>query len=461
MPDFSQKHPKITTLPLLTEHSTLLDKLIQASRWKKPMLVIPSLATEYNLPSTRPIFENIVRELKGAAYLEGIIIGLDQATEQDVILAREILLENGVQNYFLQWNDGPGFGGLYELLQKNGFDLRTRGKGRNVFMSFGVALAMEATSVGLLDADIRSFHRQQLDRLFFPVQVLKYQFSKAFYARWTPERMYGRVKRLLVDALLLALKRRFTDSNEEKMLRLIDFLLLFNYQLSGEIVISRELLERMRVALNWGIEIFTLIEVYRKANQNQVAQVDFSSTPFEHKHQKVSAQQGDGLQKMAMDIIYTLLNALIIEEGLQVSEHFFRDLAITYESIARDLIKKYSDTARFNNIPYDRDAEEAMVTGPLKEGILNVAEHFLEPRNLADQFLRFTSANPEFKPYNDMGLQQTILEVAEKIRKLPSIHAETPSWERVQEKCPDIILRIIDVIEEEKKRWGPEGRGRL
>ncbi len=455
MPDYSQKHPKITTLPLLADQSELLDVLIHASRWKKPMLVVPSLATEFNLPETRPIFENIVRQLKGASYLQRIIIGLDQASEEDVALARQILLDNGVTNYFLQWNDGPGFGGLYDLLQRNGFDLSTQGKGRNVFMSFGVALALEATAVGLLDADIRNFHRDQLDRIFFPVQVLNYQFSKAFYARWTNTGMYGRVKRLLVDPMLLALKRRFTDSNEEKMLRLIDFLSLFNYQLSGEIVISRELMQRMRVALNWGIEIFTLIEVYRKANQNQVAQVDFSHTAFEHKHQKVSGKSTGGLQKMSMDIIYTLLNALIIEEGLAVSEHFFRDLAITYESIAKDLIKKYSDTARFNNIPYDRDAEEDMVTGPLKEGIVNAAEYFLEPRNMADKFLRFTSTHPEFKSFNDQGLQQKILEVADRIRQTPTGHAETPSWERVQERCPDIILRIIDVIESEKQKWGP------
>ena len=252
MPDFSRKHPKITTLPLLSEQTDLVDALFQASRWKKPMLVIPALASEFNRPETRAIFENIMKELKGATYLDKIIIGLDQATKEDVALAREIMIDLGVKNFFLQWNDGPGFGGLYELLQKNGFNLSIRGKGRNVFMSFGVAIATEATAVGLLDADIRSFKRDQLDRIFFPVQVLNYQFSKAFYARWTEEQMYGRVKRLLLDSLLLALKRRFTDSNEEKMLRLIDFLSLFNYQLSGEIVISRELMERMRVALNWG-----------------------------------------------------------------------------------------------------------------------------------------------------------------------------------------------------------------
>ena len=46
MPDYSQKHPKITTLPLLTDQSELLDALIRSSRWKKPILVIPSLASE-------------------------------------------------------------------------------------------------------------------------------------------------------------------------------------------------------------------------------------------------------------------------------------------------------------------------------------------------------------------------------------------------------------------------------
>ena len=455
MPDFSQKHPKITTLPLLAKEPDLLHSLEHHSRWKRPMLVIPSLASEFNQPETRPIFENIVEELSGASYLEKIIIGLDRATEADVERVREILHKHGVENYFIQWNDGPAFSGLYDMLERNGFDLSIRGKGRNVFMGFGVALALEATAVGLLDADIRSFRREQLDRLFFPVVTLNYQFSKAYYARWTKERMYGRVKRLLVDPLLLALKRRFTDSNEEKMLKLIDFLLLFNYQLAGEVVISRELLERMRIALNWGIEIFTLIEVYRKANQNQVAQVDFSREPFEHKHQKVTTPQAGGLQKMSLDIIYTLLNALIIEEGLEVSEHFFRDLAITYESVARDLIKKYSDTARFNNLPYQRDSEEAMVTGPLKQGILGAAEYFLEPGNLADQFLRFTTMNPEFKPFNDQGLQRTILEVAARNRMRPALQPETPSWERVQEKTPDIILQMIDVIESEKRRWGP------
>ena len=61
---------------------------------------------------------------------------------------------------------------------------------------------------------------------------------------------------------------------------------------------------------------------------------------------------------MSLDIIQTLLHALIVEEGLEVGEEFFRDLALTYESIAEEIIKKYSDNAEFNNLNYDRDAEE-------------------------------------------------------------------------------------------------------
>lgn len=456
MPDFSQKHTKITTFTQLVEQTDLHAVLKLHSRWKRPILVVPSLATEFNNDQNRPIFENIIRELSSIDYLYKVVIGLDQATEEDVRLARRILIENGVDNFFLQWNDGPGFKGLYNKLQDSGIDLSVQGKGRNVFMSFGVALALEASHVGLIDADIRSFQVEQLDRLFFPALVLNYQFSKAYYARWSHERIYGRVKRLLLDPLLLALKRKFTDSNEEKVLRLIDFILSFNYQLSGEVVIDMDLLKRLRFSQNWGIEIFTLIEVYRKANQNQVAQVEFTRDPFEHKHQKVSIDDpSKGLHKMGIDIIFTLLNALIIEEGLEISETFFRDVALTYSAIAEELIKKYADNAKFNNLPYDRDMEEVMVKGALMQAIHVAGDIFEKPRNVAERFLRFTAEHEEFKKFTDQGIQDAILEVESKLKKSPSMATELPSWERVCEKCPDIIRDIIEVIEEEKKQYGP------
>lgn len=454
MANYAQKHPKLTTFYQLSSKSDLNRELVGLSRWKKPVLAIPALASEFNREENRAVFENIIHELRRARYLATIIIGLDQAVEEDVHLLREILARHHVRHYLIQWNDGPGFSSLYERLEQSGLDLSVPGKGRNLFMSFGVALALGATSVGLIDADIKTFKKDQLDRLFYPVQVLNYHFSKAFYARWDGRRMYGRVKRLLLDPLLLALKRKFTESGEEKMNRLIDFLLSFNYQLSGEVAMSTDLLRRFRYASHWGIEIFTLIEAWRKAAE--VAQVEFSQGPYDHKHQPVSALDAkSGLHKMAVDIVTTLFKALIIEEGLEVSDHFFRDLAVTYTSIAEDLIKKYSDNARFNGLEYERDKEEAMVRDVFAKAVLFAGFILESPQHIAENLIRFVSAHGEFKPFLEQGLVETVVQVESRLRGEVFIEAELPSWERVMERDPEILRGLIDVIEAEKPKYGP------
>jgi glucosyl-3-phosphoglycerate synthase len=453
MSEYSQKSTKITNIYQLSDETNIVDKLRQHSHWGKPVLIIPALALEFTQPENRPVFENILKELKGATYLSDIILGLDAATEQDMVLLREIVTNIGLKNVLIQWNDGPHFGPLYELLESAGIDLSQRGKGRNVFMSFGVAIALSATCVGLLDADIRTFRRPQLDRLFYPVLVFKYQFAKAYYARSDGNQFFGRVKRLLVDPILIALKRKFADTGEEKMLRIIDFLLLFNYQLSGEIVIDTELLSRMKYSLNWGVEIMTLIEAYRKANH--IAQVEFTRDFFDHKHQKVSASDPDkGLHKMSTDIISTLLVALIAEEGLEVSSHFFRDLALTYQSVAEDLIKKYAENAKVNGLLYDRDQEEAFVNEVITDAIISVGELLETPQNISGMFLRYTAMNPEFEELNRHGLQKAILATEDRLKREHLQGRELPSWDRIEEKIPGIRDQIIDVIEEAKKE-GP------
>ena len=454
MTNFAQKNTKVTTFYQMTAKADLHQQLVGHSRWKKPVLIIPSLASEFTSPESRPVFENILHELRRARYLAKIIIGVDLATEDDIRLLQEILNNHGVKEFFIQWNDGPAFTAMYDRLQNAGIDLSIRGKGRNLFMGFGVAMALGATSVGLLDADIKTFKKRQLDCLFYPVMVLNYQFSKAYYARWDGRRMFGRVKRLLLDPLLLALKRKFTESREEKMLRLIDFLLSFNYQLSGEVVIDMELLKRMRYASHWGIEIFTLIESWRKANQ--VAQVEFTKGAFDHKHQVVSQDDArKGLHKMAVDIVTTLFKALIIEEGLEVSDHFFRDMAVTYTSIAEDQIKKYSDNARFNGLDYDRDQEEAMVHNVFSKAVLYAGFILESPQHIAENIIRFVTAHDEFNPYLESGFLAAVTKVEKRLRQEVFIETELPSWERVQEKDPEILRAIIDVIESEKTKYGP------
>jgi glucosyl-3-phosphoglycerate synthase len=416
--------------------------------------MIPVLASEYTDPANLPVFENILKQLVRVAYISHVIFGLDRASEKEAFLLRDLIRSSGLKSWMIQWNDGPGCTRIYEQLNEAGFNIREPGKGKNMFLGFGIAIALGAHSVGLIDADIRSFRRDQLDRLFYPVVVLGYDFSKAYYSRISDRAIYGRVKRLLLDPLLLALKRKFTESKEEKMLRLIDFLLGFNYQLSGEVAFHVDLLKRMRFATNWGVEVFTLIEVYRKASSS--AQVMFSEEPFEHKHQEVSPEdRSKGLYRMAIDIVTTLMNALIIEEGLEISDTFFRDLAVTYQAVAEEQIKKYSDDASFSNLHYDRDTEEILAKTVFRDAVVQAGEAFSSPFRVTERFLRFVAANPEFKPFLEKGLAEAILAVERRSGRGVFEMPQTVSWERVSNKLPNIFYDLVEVLEEEKRRFAP------
>ncbi len=453
MSNFAQRHTKITTFYLLTENQPLMIKELEHhSRWKKAVLVIPLLATEFTLEENRPVFENILSELRHATYLSHIIFGLDMASEDEAKKLAELIRKYDLKNCLIQHNDGRGFSSIYSKLSEAGFGLDVRGKGRNMFMSFGIALALGAETVGIIDADIRTFTHQQLNRLFYPVQVLNYQFSKAYYARLKNGRFYGRVKRLLLDPLLIALKRKFTETKEEKVLRMVDFLLNFNYQLSGEVVFDSGLLKRMHFAMNWGVEIFTLIEVYRKATN--IAQVEISYEPFDHKHQPLSPENREkGLHKMAVDITTTLLSSLVIEEGLEISDHFIRDLTVTYLNVADNLIKMYSDNAAFCGLEYDPNVEEWIVHEVFKDALLYAGDILISPYRLSDRFVSFVASHEEFQPYIRDGLLTKISEVAQKSKEQLFETPQTVSWERVIRKLPDIMFEIIDVVEEEKRKF--------
>lgn len=415
-------------------------------------MIVPLLASEYTDSENLPVFQNILKQLASVAYLSSVIFGLDRASKEDALLLRDLIQSSGLKSWVIQWNDGPGFKGIYDQLNEAGFNISEPGKGKNMFLSFGIAIALGAHSIGLIDADIRTFRRDQLDRLLYPVVALGYDFSKAYYSRVSERAIYGRVKRLMLDPLLLSLKRKFTESREEKMLRLIDFLLGFNYQLSGEVAFHVDLLKRMRFATNWGVEVFTLIEVYRKASSS--AQVMFSEEPFEHKHQDVSPEDRTrGLYRMAIDIVATLMNALIIEEGLEISDTFFRDLAVTYQAVAEEQIKKYSDDASFSNLEYDRDTEELLAKTVFRDAVVQAGEVFSSPYRMTERFLRFVTTNEEFKPFLDQGLTQAILAVERRTERGVFEMPQTVSWERVSNKLPSIFYDLIDVLEEEKRRF--------
>lgn len=457
MSDFSQTSAEVTTLHVLrSDPGHLKSELWRHSRGQRVVLVVPCLATEFTTPDNEPVFANILQRLKRATYLKKIIFGLDRAGLDEALKLEAMVRRAGLNNAVIQWNDGPEFSRIYDRLNRADLNVSRPGKGRNMFLSFGLALAMEADYIGLIDADIRTFRARQLHRLLFPVVVLDHDFAKSYYSRIHNDHLYGRIKRLLVDPLLLALKRKFSYSKDDKFIGLIDYLLTFKYQLSGEVAFSADLLRRTRFATDWGVEIYTLIEAHRKAAS--ICQVHFSSQPFDHKHQDIPADNNSpGLHRMAEDIINTLMNALVVEEGLEVTAAFFRDLAVTYQAVAEQLIKKYSHDAAFNNLAYDRDAEEKWVRNVFRTALVAAGERVASPSRMSEMFLFHVNTHPEFRDFVDSGLDRVITGLARReggnLFEVP----QTASWERAASKMPDIMDDILDAAADTGRRL--VGRG--
>ena len=447
MREITRNFGLVTTFRILIDQDRqhLAEVLKQHAPINTPILIVPLLASEFTLSENLPVFENILANLSQAEYLDKIIFGLDQASESEMQLLKKLIDKHNIRQAVIQWNDGPVFSDIYKMLNKAGILSLEPGKGKNIFLGIGIALALNAKVVGILDADIRSFDCIQLDRLLYPVVVHNYDFSKAFYTRISNQRLYGRVKRLLMDPLLLALKTKFMESKDKKMLGMIDFLLQFDYQLSGEVAFRSDLLKKMRFSSNWGAEIFTLIEIYRKASS--AAQVDFSIKPFDHKHQPVSEDDlSKGLTRMAVDIVTTLMNALVQGEGLDLSEAFFRDLLTIYMGVTDKLTKMYSDESMFNHLEYDWDYEEYLAREVFGNCILHAGEILTAQATTTDRLLRLANSYPQFKACLEAGLAKAIISVESELKKKIFETPHTASWERVSHKMPNIYDTLIEAI---------------
>ena len=156
---------------------------------------------------------------------------------------------------------------------------------------------------------------------------------------------------------------------------------------------------------------------------------------------------------MAVDIVTTLMNALVIEEGLEITDTFFRDLAITYQAVAEEQIKKYSDDAGFSNLKYDRDGEELLVKEVFQNSILYAGELLTSPYRMTEKFLRLVYTYPEFKRFLDEGLAEAIMAVEKKTQDRLFETPQTVSWERVSNKLPKIYYDLIEAVEDEKRRF--------
>lgn len=403
MADFYQHH-MIATLQKLKERplEELEDELRLISLKRKMVLLLPALVTEFDTPA----MPRIIDELTDVDYLDKIVLSLDRASwdQFEEVKKKMSVLKSPVK---VVWHDGPRLQTLYDELKKNDFHLDVPGKGRSVWMTIGYILAdRDVDAIALHDCDIVNYRREILARLFYPVvhQALEYEFSKGYYARVT-DRMYGRVTRLFYVPLISTLKRILGCSP------FLEYLGSFRYALSGEFAIINTLARSIRISPTWGLEVSLLNEVYHRTSPSRICQVELIEN-YEHKHQPLEKEKPDtGLIRMAMDIAEALMRVLS-QDGVVLSDSFFKTLLTSYIEESRIAIEKFHALALINGLTYDRHTE------------IEATEAFVD-------CLKKAAANYTSDPVG-----------------IPMMSA----WARISAAIPDFQDRLNDAVEEDNAR---------
>ena len=405
MADFYQ-NGIVTTLHNLAHRpvADIEDELREFSK-KRPMsLILPSLFSELEGDA----LPNIVNHLKGADYLNEIVIGLDRADEDQY---RHALTFFGAlpQHHRVLWNEGPRLQALDAELQALNLAPKELGKGRNVWYCMGYTLASNRSeSVALHDCDIVTYDRELLARLIYPVANprFNYEFCKGFYARVADGKINGRVSRLLVTPLLRALKKMFGE------MEYLQFMDSFRYPLAGEFSFRKDVLNDIRIPSDWGLEIGVLSEMHRNYANNRLCQVDIADV-YDHKHQDLSSDNDEGgLSKMSIDISKALFRKLATN-GKTFNTETFRSIKATHYRIALDFIETYHNDAVMNGLTLDIHSEEKAVE-LFAQNIMKAGEAFLD--------------KPMETPF-------------------------IPSWNRVISAKPDILERLYKAVEEDNKEF--------
>ncbi|MBU2706689.1 glycosyl transferase [Zooshikella marina] len=399
MSDFYQ-NGIVTTLHNLSSRSVreLEKELVAFARHRPMSLVLPSLYSEL----AEPALAKIVDELCEVPYLSEVIIGLDMADKEQFNHAKEYFSRLNIPHRVL-WHDGPRLKALDTLLREKGLAAVERGKGRNVWYCYGYVLASgKAEAIALHDCDIKTYSRDMLARLLYPVANPKfnYEFCKGYYPRVADGHINGRVSRLLVTPLLRALKQTLGQ------LDYLEYLDSFRYPLAGEFALRVDALNDLRIPSDWGLEIGVLLEIKRNFANNRICQVDIADN-YDHKHQPLSVDDpSKGLAKMSIDISKAIFRKLATRGNI-FSLETFRTVKATYYRIALDFIESYYNDALINGLSIDRHEEEQAVE-LFAQNIMAAGEAFLN--------------HPMRRPF-------------------------IPSWNRVTSAIPDFLERFYDAVE--------------
>jgi glucosyl-3-phosphoglycerate synthase len=167
----------------------------------------------------------------------------------------------------------------------------------------------------------------------------------------------------------------------------------------------------IRISPTWGLEVSLLSEIYQRASVNRICQVEIAEY-YEHKHQVLEKKKpSEGLIRMACDIAKTLFRVLS-QDGVVMSDAFFRTLLTAYIQEARIAIEKYHALSLINGLSYDRHTE------------IEAVEAFVE------------------------SLRCAVSEFVEDPVGIPML----PAWARVSAAIPDFQDRLNEIVENDNIR---------
>lgn len=402
MADFFQ-NSSIATLHRLgpTDLDRLENELVEFSRETNIALALPCHSTEIG----SDVLLSIVNVLQNISYLHQIAIGVDGASFEQWQAARKIFGKLP-QKPILIWNDGPRMQKLFKKLKAADIDVEYSGKGRNLWTIFGFILASGAVGiVASHDCDILTYNREFIARLCYPVAHpnMGFDFCKGYTARFT-DRLNGRVMRLLFTPLIRSLQSIIGNT------AFLTYLDNFRYPLAGEICLDLDMIRRIRIPSDWGVEVGMLSEVYRVSAGKGICQAELADR-FDHKHQDLSPHDPTkGLHRMAIDITQCILRTMAAE-GIKLDSVLFTELLGTYMREAEDACRSYAADAAFNGLAYAWHDEQTAI----------------------------------------MTFVQSIRAATTKFLQDPLGALPIPNWNRVQSTLPGFLSELQEAIEEDNK----------
>lgn len=323
MSDFFQSQ-SITTLQSLCVNKQMEAEVIASN--KKIIVVVPCSMRHYKLQT----IHRLISQLQTVTYLHAIVVilsGNDAEGEKN---------KNDLYHSFEPQSD------LITVLSS----VET-GKGRALKVGFDYVYQhyQNHSVVVTLDADLQSFSSDFLLKLIYPIAVFGGHFNKGYYARFSNNKLDGRLTRLLVFPLLDAMRTQDPTS------ALLQWLLAFRYPLSGDVALSSQLLPQLELADHWAYDLSLLTSLYRSQYTLDIYQTALSEN-YEHLHRSVEKDGASGLMDVARDVMGYLSKLTSLDRPR---------LAADYYRLAKQYSEKYKKLALFNGFTYSQESEDNLI----------------------------------------------------------------------------------------------------